>query len=153
MTKIPPNRQSSCYLEAQLTSYARELIYKHVLTIIDSGAIVFNVDCDSIIFAQPKNTHCPVRINHSIGNFKNELGNVKIISYHSLGPKNYSLSFQKQDHKIQTISKVRGLSLTSITNQTLLNEHLFKEFIEEYLKKIKWFAKYRNFVLREIMKN
>ena len=132
-TKIPPNRSSSCYIEAQLTSYARELMYKHLITVVNSGAIVFNVDCDSIIFAQLKNTPCPLIINHSIGNFKHELGNVNIISYHSLGPKNYSISF-KNGNKIQTISKVRGLSLTSLTNQTLLNEKLFQEFIEQYFE-------------------
>ena len=133
LTKIPPNRSSSCYIEAQLTSYSRELIYKHVLTLINSGAIVFNVDCDSIIFAQLKNTPSPLIINHSIGNFKHELGNVDIISYHSLGPKNYSISFKKED-KIETISKVRGLSLSSVTNQTLLNEKLFQSFIDQYFK-------------------
>ena len=141
LTKIPPNRQSSCYLEAQLTSYARELIYKHVLNIVKSGSIIFNVDCDSIIFAQPKNTPCPVKVNHSIGNFKHELGHVDIISYHSLGPKNYSLSFQNQNKKIQTISKVCGLSLTSITNDTLLNDNLFKEFIKEYFNNKKMVCK------------
>ena len=133
LTKIPPNRSSSCYIEAQLTSYSRELIYKHVLTLINSGAIVFNVDCDSIIFAQLKNTPSPLIINHSIGNFKHELGNVDIISYHSLGPKNYSISFKKED-KIETISKVCGLSLSSVTNQTLLNEKLFQSFIDQYFK-------------------
>ena len=141
LTKIPPNRQSSCYLEAQLTSYARELIYKHVLNIVKSGSIIFNVDCDSIIFAQPKNTPCPVKVNHSIGNFKHELGHVDIISYHSLGPKNYSLSFQNPNKKIQTISKVCGLSLTSITNETLLNDNLFKEFIKEYFNNKKMVCK------------
>jgi hypothetical protein len=133
ITKIPPNQQSCCYLEAQLTSYARELIYKHVVTVVNSGGIVFNVDCDSIIFAQPKNTLSPLPIDHSIGNFKHELGNVDILSYHSLGPKNYSISFMK-NNKIETISKVRGLSLSSITNKTLLNEKFFQEFIQQNLK-------------------
>ena len=132
-TKIPPNRSSSCYIEAQLTSYARQIMYEHLITVANTGAIVFNVDCDSIIFAQLKNTPCPLIVNDSIGNFKNELGNVNIISYHSLGPKNYSISFEN-DNKIQTVSKVRGLSLTSITHQTLLNEKLFQEFIEQYFK-------------------
>jgi hypothetical protein len=133
LTKILPNRLSSCYLEAQLTSYARELIYKHVMTVIESKGIVFNVDCDSIIFALPNNVPCPLKINDSIGNFKNELGNVEIISYHCLGPKNYSLSFRK-GNKIETISKVRGLSLLSITNQTLFNDELFEEFIKQYFE-------------------
>ena len=33
-SKIPPNRSSSCYIEAQLTSYARELMYKHLITVV-----------------------------------------------------------------------------------------------------------------------
>ena len=140
INKIPPNRLSNCYLEAQLTSYARELIYKHVMTVVDSGGIVFNVDCDSIIFAQLKNSICPLKINHSIGNFKHELGDVNFLNYYSLGPKNYSLSFEKNG-KIETLSKIRGLSLSSITNQTLLNEKLFKNFIMQYFEDQKTFCR------------
>jgi hypothetical protein len=147
ITKIPPNRLSSCYLEAQLTSYARELIYQHVMTVVNSGGIVFNVDCDSIIFAQNKNTPCPLKINDSIGNFKHELGNVDFLSFHSLGPKNYSLSFIK-DNKIETISKVRGLSLSSITNQILFNEELFQQFIGEYFNDKKVECKIPQYRLR-----
>ena len=138
--KIPPNRLSSCYLEAQLTSYARELIYKHVNTIVNSGGILFNVDCDSIIFGQLKNSICPLKINQSIGNFKHELGNVNFLSYYSLGPKNYSISYEKNG-KIETLSKIRGLSLASITNQTLLSDKLFKDFIKQYFEDQKTFCR------------
>jgi hypothetical protein len=131
ISKIPPNRSSSCYLEAQLTSYARELIYKHMLTVVNTGAILFNVDCDSIIFALDKNQSCPLIVNDSIGNFKDELGNVDILNFYSLGPKNYTLSYQKND-KIESISKVRGLCLSSSSNHTLLNDKLFDKFIQQY---------------------
>ena len=152
LNKIPPNRLSNCYLEAQLTSYARELIYKHVISIANSGAIIFNVDCDSIIFAQLKDSICPIKINHSIGNFKHELGNVNFLNYYSLGPKNYSLSFENNG-KIETISKIRGLSLASITNESLLDHNLFKNFIAQYFECQKTHCNVPQYRIRADFKN
>ena len=131
ITKIPPNRLSSCYLEAQLTSYAREVMYKHLMTVVSNGGIVFNVDCDSIIFALENKKDCPLLINDSIGNFKYELGNVEILNYYSFGPKNYSLTYLKNS-KIETLTKVRGLSLQSATSQALINDKLFDKFLKDY---------------------
>ena len=80
-----------------------------------------------------KESPCPLELGETFGKFKNELGDVNILNFFSLGPKNYSISFEK-DGKIETISKVRGLSLSSVTNQTLLNEKLFQSFIDQYFK-------------------
>jgi hypothetical protein len=38
--KLAPNRKSNCYIGAQLTAYAREIIYQHIQTLKISNAIM-----------------------------------------------------------------------------------------------------------------
>ena len=71
----------------------------------------------------------------------------EILSYYSLGPKNYVVTSLK-DNQIQTITKVSGLSLTSVTNNDLLNENLFKYYIDQHLNNIKEKCKVKQYRIR-----
>jgi hypothetical protein len=52
--KLPPNRKTNCYLGAQITAFARQVIYEHLQTLISSNATIYQIDCDSIIFTLPR---------------------------------------------------------------------------------------------------
>ena len=130
--KLPPNRKSNCYIGAQVTAFARQIIYTHLQTLNNVNATIYQIDCDSIIFALPKQTNIPLQISDAVGDFKFELkGN--IINFYSLGPKNYTLTFEK-DGKCETISKVRGLSLNNSLNKNVFNDELFKLYIDQFLQ-------------------
>ena len=129
--KLPPNRNSNCYIGAQLTAYARQIIYSHLQTLCNAGAKIYQVDCDSIIFTLPNEHPIPLKISEAVGHFKHEVSE-KILSYYSLGPKNYSISFQDKNC-IKTISKVSGLSLNNSLNSFVLDTKLFQLYVDQFL--------------------
>ena len=129
-TKIP-NKNSNCYLGAQLTAYARQTIYSYLQLLQRSKATVYQVDCDSIIFSLGKEKLVPLPISDAVGHFKYEITNIQ--SYQSLGPKNYCITFEK-DGKIETVTKVRGLSLNNSLNENTFSEELFKNYVQQFLK-------------------
>ena len=90
--KLPPNRKSNCYIGAQLTAFARQTIYEHLQTLNQVNATIYQIDCDSIIFSLPKSTRIPLILSDAVGHFKREVTG-EIISYYSMGPKNYCLTF------------------------------------------------------------
>jgi hypothetical protein len=131
--KLRPNRKSNCYIGAQVTAYARETIYKHIQTLLKVNAFLYRVDCDSIIFTLPKSIDLPFKFSDAVGHFKMEVdGNIE--SFYSLGPKNYSLTFELNGHH-ETISKVSGLSITNSLQKDLLSDKLFEFYIAQFLKK------------------
>ena len=132
--KLPPNKNSNCYIGAQLTAFARQTIYSNIQKLENCRAKIFQVDCDSIIFSFPKTKVIPLRISDAVGHFKHEIEN--IISYQSLGPKNYCITFKK-DNKIETVTKVRGLSLNNSLNENIFNDELFKNYVQLFLEKKK----------------
>jgi hypothetical protein len=129
--KLPPNRKTNCYIGAQLTAYARETIYKHLQTLIQTNADIFQIDCDSIIFALSSSVSIPLPISDSVGHFKHEIDG-EIFSFYSLGPKNYSITFCKND-RIQTMSKVRGLSLNNSLSKNILTDELFEFYVNQFV--------------------
>ena len=141
--KLAPNRKSNCYIGAQLTAYAREIIYQHIQTLKISNAIIYQVDCDSIIFSLPKDAIIPLNISHAVGHFKHELEG-DILSYYSLGPKNYSITYNF-DKTVTTVSKVRGFALDNSLNTTLFNDDFFKLYISQFLKNEKQSIKISQF--------
>ena len=128
--KLPPNRKSNCYIGAQLTAYARQTIYEHLQSILKFKAVPYQIDCDSIIFAVNKNEKIPLEISEAVGHFKHEIAG-EICSYHSLGPKNYCITFEQNGRK-ETVFKVKGLSLNN-ASENPFNEELFPFYIEQFL--------------------
>jgi hypothetical protein len=100
-------------------------------TIEKSGGVIYQVECDSIIFSFPKLKPLPVSLSHCLGDFKSEIDG-EIISYYSFGPKNYTITYQDKNDSIQTITKVSGLSLKNAILQNELTPALFKKFLENF---------------------
>jgi hypothetical protein len=126
------NRKSNCYIGAQVTAYARQTIYQHIQTLLQHSATIYQVDCDSIIFTLRDNvTTIPLNVSDAVGHFKNEIKG-EIVSFYSLGPKNYSLSFC-YDNNYETISKVCGLSISNSLQKDLLNDQLFDFYLYQFL--------------------
>ncbi len=129
--KLRPNRKNNCYIGAQVTAHAREIIYTHIQTLLQNNANIYRVDCDSIIFTIPESLNIPLPISEAVGHFKSEIDG-EIQSFYSLGPKNYSLSF-KNGTQFNTISKVSGLSLGTSLSKDTLNDLTFDFYIEQFL--------------------
>ena len=129
--KLPPNRNTNCYIGAQITAYARQVIYEHVQSLITSNATIYQVDCDSIIYTYPNNQPVPLKVSSAVGHFKYELNN--ITSFYSLGPKNYSITFESNNLS-ETLLRIRGLSLNNSLNKVNIDNQLFKFYVSQFLK-------------------
>jgi hypothetical protein len=157
--KLPPNRTGNCYLGGQITAYAREVIYDHMLKIEQNGGDIYYVDCDSIIFTVPNSQEMPVTISHAVGDFKLELEGA-IQNFYSFGPKNYTITYDVNGIK-KVSTKVKGLSLKEVEFQHELTNKIFynylssakreeKEILQLRTKKIKGSYKrhYETFTFR-----
>ncbi len=79
----------------------------------------------------PEALQIPLMTSEAVGHFKLEIeGDIE--SFYSLGPKNYSLTFKKNNH-FETISKVCGLSINNSLQKDLLNDKLFDFYLSQFL--------------------
>ena len=58
----------------------------------------------------------------------------KVESFYSLGPKSYVISYRDCNNKIKSITKVKGITLTSHYLENELNSTFFQSFMTDYLK-------------------
>jgi hypothetical protein len=128
--KLPPDRKGNCYIGGQITAYAREIMHDHLMSVLRNGGTLYQTDTDSICFSLPKNHSIPLLVSHCIGHFKNEIDG-EIESFHSLGSKNYSIVYKK-NNMFFAITKIRGLSLKSSVNQNLINDEVFDDFLIQF---------------------
>jgi hypothetical protein len=128
LKKLPPNRTGNCYIGGQITAFAREIIYNHLLKIENAGGTLYYVDCDSIIFTLPVNKKFPVSMSHAIGDFKFELEG-EIINFYSFGPKNYTIMYEAHSMK-KVATKVKGLSLKGVEFQHEITNEIFQKFLD-----------------------
>ena len=120
--KLPTNRNSNCYIGAQMTAFAREVLYNYLLQIINCAqSTVYYVDCDSIVFSLPTNVNIPLPISIKCGDFKHEYE--EISAFYCLSPKSYFVQ-----SKNGTVSKIKGLSINHCKD--IFTEELFEKFIK-----------------------
>ena len=131
LDKVLPNRETNIGLGGQLVSFARMLIYEKIIE-IDKIGKVFYSDCDSIFFSLPKNESIPLQISDSVGHFKYVYPPGSISSFICLSPKNYMVSYEIEG-KIKTISKIKGISLSSFYLKNEINCATFNYFISKSL--------------------
>ena len=130
---LAPNRNGNCYIAAQITAFSREFIHRALISIqaIPQSKIIL-VDCDSLMFTLPQLTLSPFIISDAVGDFKNETdGN--ILSFFSLGSKNYIVTYQNQNNEIQVTRKISGLCLSHPTD---IEPELYENFLHDYAKNI-----------------
>jgi len=129
-TKVKPNLNGTLYITSEINALARKFIYEKSEQIEDQGGIVLSIDTDAIIFALPPGVQSPLVYSHAFGDFKNVLGsNVKIESFYSLGPRNYSITYKDSFGTQQHLLKVKGLSTKSSNNCNIISPEIYHDFI------------------------
>ena len=127
--QLTVNRNSNCYLGAQITAYAREKIYRYIQQVTaHPKATLYYVDCDCLVFSLPKAVTCPLPLSQKCGDFKFEYS--QISTFFTLGIKSYFLT-HFENKKAQQVCKIKGLSLLSMGDK--FNELLFDSYIEDFL--------------------
>ena len=132
--KLPPNLTSNCYLGAQICSYAREVIHKDAMTVLNLNYQLFQINCDSLMFSMPTSDKNPFNMSNAmLGSFKFVLQE-EILSYYSLGAKSYCITY-KDRKQIKTNSKICGLQLNGNAGEPIINDKLFDDYLKQYFDK------------------
>ncbi len=127
-----PNRTTNCYIGGQLTAFARQLIHEHLKSVSDLGKLYY-CDCDCIYFTMKTNSSSPLNISDAVGHFK-EVFPGEIVSFYSLGPKSYAISYKEKDGTLKTVTKVKGISLSNQFSENQINSDLFDFYMSQYLQ-------------------
>ena len=127
-----PNLKSNVYIGAEINAHARVIIYDYIRLLQSKGISVFGVDTDCIFYSVPENVQDPLQFTDSIGHFKSVIPqNCQVLSYHSLGCRNYSILYKDSEDKLHSINKIKGLSLKSSHMTELIDHQLYESYIEK----------------------
>jgi hypothetical protein len=130
---LPPNRNSNCYISAQITAFSRQFIHEKIMFLSENpDCKLISVDCDSIMFTMKLGSTCNLPLTHAVGDFKSEIEG-EVLNYFSLGPKNYSLVYQNENGSMQSIRKISGLSLSQ---ESEINAETYENFLDSYAKNV-----------------
>jgi hypothetical protein len=129
---LNPNRNSNCYLGAEIIALARQTIHKYATLINNLNFPLYQINCDSLLFSMPNNETLPIEISEAMGDFKFEIKG-EILSYYSLGTKSYCINYKDPNGSIKTNSKICGISLKSKASNELIDNKLFDFYISQIL--------------------
>jgi hypothetical protein len=129
---LKPNRNSNCYLGAEITALARQTIHKFGTEIHNSNFSLYQINCDSLLFSMPETNTLPIEISEAMGDFKFETEG-DILSYYSLGTKSYCVTYKDTNGNIKSNSKICGISLKSKASSNLVDNKLFDFYISQIL--------------------
>jgi G:T-mismatch repair DNA endonuclease (very short patch repair protein) len=128
--KSQPSRLYNCIIGGQITAYAREIVYQHMISVQEAQGSLFYVDCDCILFSLPTHLKPPLPISTATGHFKHEYKNIQ--NFCCFNIKNYSVSYLEND-LIKKVTKVKGLNLQSYVLKCEMSNDLFSQLFTTLL--------------------
>lgn len=132
---IPPNKDCNIYIGGEVASQAFVELRKHLLTVLENGAVPLQIDTDCIVFKMPKNKPNPLKIGPSVGLWKHEYRPGSIEQFYAFASRNYAVCFKNKNDVMQQVLKIRGLCLRTSFNHNVINCDTYKNFISQYFKK------------------
>lgn len=133
LCKLPPNRSQNVYVGSQITAYAREVIYKHLMKLMEiPNCKIYQMECDSLFFSLPNNAQCNLNFSPSLGHFKHVYDG-EILGFYSLGQKQYCVNYCERD-TLHSIFKISGVCLKNRYNSAQLNENSFELFLDKFIE-------------------
>lgn len=131
-TKVKPNLSGPMYLTSEINALGRKFIYEKSEEIENVGGVILSMDTDSIFFALPANAKDPLVYSQAFGDFKEVLGSgSNIKTFHSFGPRNYSVTYTDSLGNEQHLLKIKGLSTKSSHNCDIISPSMYHDFIEK----------------------
>ena len=134
-TLINPNLRTNCIVGAHVVSFAREFMHQKILDLEKINAKLFYIDTDSLIFTLKRDQEIPFKISPCFGDFKFEIPqNCKILSFFSLGPKNFAVKFENESGVTKDLIKLRGITLSNEINNKILDSKIYDFYLKQFLK-------------------
>jgi hypothetical protein len=148
-----PNLNGNCVIAAHVTAYARIEMDKAIRLLLRHGISILYTDTDSIIFILKQNQKNPLSVGNCFNQFKDEIPNATILSFYTLGPKIYQITYQNNVTKeIKTDTKVKGFFLKSKKGKEIIHDKIFANYVEQYLRGEDVSAKVGQFQLKTLPK-
>jgi hypothetical protein len=148
-----PNLNGNCVIAAHVTAFARIEMDKAIRLLIQHGISVLYTDTDSIIFSLSEGQKNPLPEGPCFNQFKDELPFCEILSFYSLGPKIYQITYMDNNTlKVKTATKVKGFYLKSKKGKEIIHDALFATYVDNYLKNIDMSSKVGQFQLKTLKK-
>jgi hypothetical protein len=144
------SRASCASVGAILTSIARIVVYKHMLTLRQHGAELLKVSCDSIYFTLPQSNFDPLQYSESFGYWK-QIYPGELLSLCQVGVMNYGVLYKDKHNNVISEVKCSGLTMCHLTTadiaystysdalRVLINEELGHK--RSTLKSKKWMSR------------
>ena len=117
---------------AHVTAYARIEMYKCLMSAQRAGCHIYYTDTDSYLMSMKKCQSLPLSIGYAYGEFKYEIDD-EIVTFYSLGPKNYCIVTRDKNGHIQQTVKARGFYLKNAWSSHEVNDQTFKDHLKKYL--------------------
>ena len=137
LKELKPNFKGNVFIGSEITAHARIYMHDYLrkLQAIE-GVKIFSIETDCIMYSIPKTATDPLPFSDLIGQFKSVIPkNSEVQSYFALGSKNYSILYKDDKNELNTILKVKGLSLKSAHVENLLSTSTYDDYIESHFKK------------------
>jgi hypothetical protein len=134
---LKPNLKTNLYIGAEITSQARVFTHDFLRLLQEQpGVKCYAVDTDCLMYSIPKNVPDPLPFSDALGDFKSMIpDNCEIVSYQSLGCRNYSFLYKDENNVLHSTIKVKGLSLKSAHLENPLSHEIYEDFIQSHFKK------------------
>lgn len=137
-SSLPPSKNTNCILGACIVALSRQYMHEKMVELESEGAKIFYTDTDSLVFSLNKNKKMPLTMSTCFGDFKYEVDpNYQIMSYFSLGPKNFALLFKDDHGCYHKIIKLRGVTLKNRVNKDLVDSETYECFLKSIFEKKK----------------
>ena len=124
---IESSGHTNVVIAAYTTAQARLKLYGYLETLQERALYA---DTDSVIFHTPRDIIHKPPLGNFLGDLTDEVPFGHIIDFVSAGPKNYAYKVKREDSKIETVCKVRGITMNFNSTKTI-NFESMKRIVTE----------------------
>ena len=124
---VEPTSRTNVIIAAYTTAQARLKLYSYLEQL---GQRALYADTDSVIFKTSTSDHYIPPLGKYLGDLTDEVPDGRIIEFVSGGPKNYSIKLQKENGSIETLCKVKGITL-NFKNSQVVNFDTVRQSVDD----------------------
>jgi hypothetical protein len=144
-----PNLGGNCVIAGHVTAYARIEMDKAIRRLLALGISVLYTDTDSIIFSCDEDQSIPLEEGACFNQFKNEIPDGEIVSFYTLGPKIYQITYRNfKTGDIKTDTKVKGFFLKSKKGKEIIHDRIFSTYVTNYICGVEMSSKVGQFQIK-----
>lgn len=133
---LKPSLKYNLYIGAEINAKGRIFLHQKLKLLLANGAKIFYCDTDAIAYSLKSDQIDPLEFGPFPGQFKSVIeSGKKVVNFNALGNKNYTLLCKDSLDQLETITKCKGLSLSSCHLENQLSREIYESSIQDHFKK------------------